>query len=84
MKMLPVTKLQFLKNNTMSQFLCSFKLKQWLRLIMFGCVLFTTSGMVFSQSRALTKAENAFNAGEYYLAIDLYKDAYGSLQDKTN
>jgi len=68
----------------MSQFLCSFKLKQWLRLIMFGCVLFTTSGIVFSQSRALTKAENAFNAGEYYLAIDLYKDAYGSLQDKTN
>jgi peptidoglycan-associated lipoprotein len=46
--------------------------------------MFMSSGVAFSQSRALTKADNAFNAGEYFSAIDLYKDAYGSLQDKTN
>jgi len=49
------------------------------------CIVFAITFFIFNigvlnaQPRSLTKAENAFNAGEYFTAIDLYKEAYGSL-----
>jgi len=55
------------------------QLKPWLLFVSFIGILGFHSIPGLSQGRALTKAENAFNAGEYFSAIDLYKDAYGSL-----
>ena len=37
---------------------------------------------IFSQSKRLERAETAFEVGEYYLAIDLYKDAYNAVSDR--
>ncbi|MFO7922479.1 MAG: OmpA family protein [Bacteroidales bacterium] len=36
----------------------------------------------YGQSRRLEKAEKAYAAGEYYEAIDLYKDAYSAVSDR--
>jgi peptidoglycan-associated lipoprotein len=41
------------------------------------------TGIVSAQSGKSAKAEAAFKAGEYFTAIDLYKNAYNSLTDKT-
>lgn len=62
----------------MSRIFCSFQSKQWLNLVFLIGFFVATTGFASAQSRTLTKAENAFNAGEYFAAIDLYKDAYGS------
>jgi len=35
-----------------------------------------------AQKKRREKADEAYNAGEYYEAIDLYKDAYSVIQDK--
>ncbi|HEY4787015.1 MAG TPA: OmpA family protein [Bacteroidales bacterium] len=53
--------------------------KKKLVFIMFLTLVGAHSLPGLSQSRSLTKADNAFNAGEYFAAIDLYKEAYGSL-----
>jgi peptidoglycan-associated lipoprotein len=50
--------------------------------ILIVCVL-TTTEIVSAQSGKASKAQAAFNAGEYYTAIDLYKAAYNSLTEKT-
>jgi peptidoglycan-associated lipoprotein len=47
------------------------------------CVLIVISGVTSAQSRKTVQAEAAFNAGEYYSAIDLYKNLYNSLTEKT-
>ena len=36
----------------------------------------------YGQKKRLEKADEAFEAGEFYDAIDLYKDAYAAIQDK--
>jgi peptidoglycan-associated lipoprotein len=36
----------------------------------------------WSQSKRLERADAAFQTGEYFLAIDLYKDAYNAVSDK--
>jgi peptidoglycan-associated lipoprotein len=38
---------------------------------------------VNAQSKKAFKAEAAFKAGEYYTAIDLYRDAYNDIRDKS-
>ena len=38
--------------------------------------------LLFSQNRRAERAYEAFNAGEYYEAIDLFKDAYSKTKDK--
>jgi peptidoglycan-associated lipoprotein len=37
---------------------------------------------MYGQSRRLERAERAWAAGEYYEAIDLYKDAYSAVSDR--
>jgi tetratricopeptide (TPR) repeat protein len=37
---------------------------------------------MYGQSRRLDRAEKAWAAGEYYEAIDLYKDAYSAVSDR--
>ena len=37
----------------------------------------------FAQKKRWVKAEEAFEAGEYFDAIDLYKDAYAAIQDRS-
>lgn len=39
--------------------------------------------LLFSQKRRAERAYEAFNAGEYYEAIDLFKDAYSKTKDKS-
>ncbi len=43
--------------------------------------LFIFSGL-HSQTRRIEKAERALDAGEYYEAIDLYRDAYSRVKDR--
>ena len=83
MKMLPFIHLQlFRKVEQLPVFPFSKKaIRVFILLIVITFIILPNG---FSQSRTLTKANNAFNAGEYFSAIDYYKDAYGSLQDKTN
>ena len=38
--------------------------------------------LLFSQKRRAERAYESFNAGEYYEAIDLFKDAYSKTKDK--
>ncbi len=46
-------------------------------------VLFTTIIQVANgQNKRIEKAENAFNAGKYFEAIDLFKYAYGKTDDR--
>ncbi len=37
---------------------------------------------LYGQSRRLERAERAYNAGEYYEAIDLYREAYSAVSDR--
>ena len=39
---------------------------------------------LFAQRDKSAKAESAYKAGEYYVAIDLFKTAYNSITDKSN
>ncbi|MFP4367714.1 MAG: OmpA family protein [Bacteroidales bacterium] len=50
-------------------------------LSLFFLLLFLFSDM-HGQSRRLERAERAYSAGEYYEAIDLYKDAYSAVNDR--
>ena len=45
-------------------------------------VLFVSAQSVSGQKKRLQKADAAFEAGEYFDAIDLYKDAYAAIQNK--
>ncbi len=45
-------------------------------LLLFILVIFVTTPEVTAQKRKSEKAYSAFAAGEYYDAIDLFKDAY--------
>jgi len=38
---------------------------------------------LYGQKRKVEKADEAFNAGEYFDAVDLYKDAYSRIHDRT-
>lgn len=38
---------------------------------------------LYSQKRKVEKADEAFNTGEYFDAVDLYKDAYSRIHDRT-
>ncbi len=37
---------------------------------------------LYGQSRRIERAERAYDAGEYYEAIDLYRDAYSAVSDR--
>ena len=37
--------------------------------------------LLFPQKKKLDRAERAFQAGEYYIAVDLYKNAYTAVKD---
>ena len=53
------------------------------RIILFTAFLFGlffTSVQVFAQRDKSAKAEAAFNAGEYFVALDLYKAAYNTIE----
>ncbi len=39
---------------------------------------------LFAQRNKAAKADGAYKAGEYFVAIDLYKAAYNSISDKSN
>jgi peptidoglycan-associated lipoprotein len=41
-----------------------------------------TATSTFAQRKKIEKADNAFNTGRYFEAIDLYKFAYGKVDDK--
>lgn len=45
-------------------------------------ILFAVPENIWSQSKRLERAEAAFQTGEYFLAIDLFKDAYNAVTDK--
>ena len=45
-------------------------------------ILFLSLPTVFGQKKKMAKAEEAYRAGEYYDAIDLYKDAYSMIKNK--
>jgi peptidoglycan-associated lipoprotein len=47
-----------------------------------GLLFITVQG--YSQRNKATRAEDAFKAGEYTFAIDLYKAAYNDINDKNN
>lgn len=51
-------------------------------LILTSFVLLLISPYASGQKKKLQKAVDAFEAGEYYDAIDLYKEAYAALQNK--
>lgn len=50
-----------------------------LAIIIAGLFMFSDT---YSQSRRLAKAEQAYDAGEYYEAIDLYRNAYSRVKDR--
>lgn len=52
-----------------------YSLKRWFGVILIFLVCVNT---INAQPKSLRKAENSFNAGEYFTAIDQYKEAYGS------
>jgi peptidoglycan-associated lipoprotein len=47
-------------------------------------VLVSTTLIISAQSNKMQKANARFQAGEYYAAIDYYRDAYNSLKDNTD
>lgn len=48
--------------------------------IIFLILMLSAAG--YAQKKKTIKADEAFNAGEYFEAVDLYKDAYSAIQDK--
>ena len=54
--------------------------KRYILLSILLLLLFTLDSS--AQKKRTAKANEAFNAGEFYEAIDLYKDAYSVIQDK--
>ena len=52
------------------------------RLILIILVLMVGGGMILAQKKKLERADEAFAAGEYYEAIDLYKDAYAAIKNR--
>jgi peptidoglycan-associated lipoprotein len=72
MKMLHITQLNSTKEGNIS--FCSLLVF----LMLFGC-LFTN--VVTAQHNSLVKADAAFNAGEYFSAIDYYKSGYDMARD---
>ena len=55
-----------------------------IRLIIIISLFLSFSVSVLAQRSKLDKAEAAFNAGEYFDAIDLYKNAYNDIKDKND
>ncbi len=55
------------------------KIHSTLAFIFIGLFFFSD---LHAQSRRLERAERAYNAGEYYEAIDLYKNAYSAASDR--
>ena len=45
-------------------------------------LVFLFSNQVYSQNKRLQRAYETYNAGEYYQAIDIFKDAYQKITDK--
>lgn len=53
------------------------------RILLFSFLaLLISSSDGFGQKKKLQKADEAFEAGEYFDAIDLYKDAYAAIREK--
>lgn len=50
--------------------------------IVLFCALLCLNFSSYAQNGKSAKAEAAFNAGEYFKAVDLYKTAYSSIADK--
>ena len=46
-------------------------------------MILTVSQLAWSQKKRIEKADAAFESGEFYDAIDLYKNAYAAIQDKS-
>ena len=69
--------------------LINYKLLIYAIMIKFRVSIFVCIFMVvlpfqlMSQTSKAKKADMAYKAGEYYLAIDLYRDTYNSLRDNT-
>ncbi len=55
--------------------MAAFKIPVILVLLMITCV------QGFSQKKKVERAEAAYHAGEYHIAVDLFKDAYSSVRD---
>lgn len=53
---------------------------RFLSFIVLLCLLTTES--ILGQSKRLERANAAFETGEYFLAVDLYKDAYNAVSDR--
>ncbi|MFO7863993.1 MAG: OmpA family protein [Salinivirgaceae bacterium] len=53
-----------------------------LKIIGIVLLIALTATSTFAQRRKIEKADNAFNTGRYFEAIDLYKFAYGKVDDK--
>ena len=51
-------------------------------LLLFLILLFALSPEIFAQKRKVEKAYDFFKAGEYFLAIDHFKNAYSKTKDK--
>jgi peptidoglycan-associated lipoprotein len=50
-------------------------------LVTFG-LIFIISNEIYSQNKRLQRAYETYEAGEYYKAIDIFKDAYQKITDK--
>jgi peptidoglycan-associated lipoprotein len=53
-----------------------------IKYILIVCMVFSWFQSVEAQNKKAAKAYSAFDAGEYYAAIDLFKDAYQNITDK--
>jgi len=58
-------------------------MKPLLRFLLFLLLILTVSQAVRGQKKRLERADAAYEAGEFYDAIDLYKNAYAAIQDKS-
>lgn len=80
MIMLQATRFTFLhKSGLSTRINICYKLKYWFGFFSIVLGLFLNNNTLHAQIKSLVKADNAFNAGEYFSAIDLYKAAYNSL-----
>ncbi len=52
-------------------------------LLFLSIALIISSSTIFAQKKKLQRADDAFEAGEYFDAIDLYKDAYAAIRDRS-
>lgn len=53
-----------------------------IKYILIACMVFSWFQSAEAQNKKASKAYSAYDAGEYYAAIDLFKDAYQNITDK--